>query len=134
MTVHSAAVTNRAASRNLRAVTSEAGLLSLGCGANCLSPGADLPTADRPTMSDDHEHIAEGLREFIVGHYPRAAEISVSVDDALLESGVIDSLGILQLVNFIEDSFGILIAEEDFDPENFTSITTISRFIARKQG
>lgn len=85
-------------------------------------------------MSNDNDATVAKLVEFCVASYPRAREIDLTPDHALLEEGIVDSLGILRLVNFIEDTFGILIAEEDFDPENFTSIRTISRFVERKQG
>lgn len=73
------------------------------------------------------------LLDFILANYPRAGAISLTVDDPLLESGVIDSLGILRLVNFIEDHFGVMVAEDDLDPDNFTSVATIVEFVKRKR-
>jgi acyl carrier protein len=54
------------------------------------------------------------------------------VDDAddLVETGVVDSLGIFQLVAFLEERFGIAIADEDITPENFGSIVAIDRLVA----
>ena len=84
-------------------------------------------------MPEDRHRTVESLTEFIVSQYPRAEEISLSADDPLLENGIVDSLGLLKLVNFIEDTFGIFVSEDDLDPENFTSINTISQFIERKR-
>ena len=53
--------------------------------------------------------------------------------DDLIESGVIDSLGILKLLEFLESKFSIHIADEELIPENFQSIESIESFISRKK-
>lgn len=85
-------------------------------------------------MSEAAESHRVELLDFILANYPRAGAMSLTVDDPLLESGVIDSLGILRLVNFIEDSFGVMVSEDDLDPDNFTSVATIAEFVGRKRG
>ena len=56
------------------------------------------------------------------------------VDYPLLAREVLDSMGIFQLVAFLEHDFGILIDDEDLVPENFESIGSIARFVGAKQG
>lgn len=51
---------------------------------------------------------------------------------SFLETGVIDSMNVLELVVFIEENFGITVEDSDFTPDNFDSIDKISDFIARK--
>jgi len=49
----------------------------------------------------------------------------------LLESGVIDSLGVLDLVNFLQQEFSVLVDDEDLTPDNFKSIESMAVFVER---
>ena len=51
-------------------------------------------------------------------------------DDDLIDSGVVDSLGIFQLVAFLEERFGIKIGDEEITPENFGTVAAIDRLVA----
>lgn len=53
-------------------------------------------------------------------------------EDSLLEKGVIDSAGMLDLVNFIETEYSIKIDDDDLMPENFDSLNAIQNFVTRK--
>lgn len=53
-------------------------------------------------------------------------------DDSLVEEGVIDSTGILELIEFIESHFGIDISETETVPENLGSISSITKFVVNK--
>ncbi len=53
-------------------------------------------------------------------------------EDLLVESGIIDSLGIMTLLSFIEEKFSIQIPSEDLMPENFASISAITALIERQ--
>ena len=53
-------------------------------------------------------------------------------DDSFLENGIIDSTGVLELVTFTEEEFGIHIDDEEMVPDNLDSINNISRFIVGK--
>jgi acyl carrier protein len=55
----------------------------------------------------------------------------LSDDDQLIEMGIIDSLGIMTLLVFLEERFSIQISGDDLVPENFGSITAISDLIDR---
>ena len=59
--------------------------------------------------------------------------IAVTEDTLLLESGILDSLGILQLMTFLSESMGIEISDEDFVAENFKTVGSLARFISEKQ-
>ncbi len=50
---------------------------------------------------------------------------------SLIENGVLDSLGIIRLIQFIEDRFFLSIEDEDIVPENFENMECISQFIRR---
>lgn len=53
-------------------------------------------------------------------------------EDSLLEKGIVDSAGMLDLVGFIEDEYSIKIDEDELMPENFDSLKAIQDFITRK--
>lgn len=56
----------------------------------------------------------------------------MSITDPLLESGVVDSMGILEIVTFIESDFSIQLTDEEVLADTFQSIETISELIATK--
>ena len=54
-------------------------------------------------------------------------------DDRLLERGVVDSMGVVEMIAYIEEQFGIEAAEEEISEANFGSLTSIARFVVEKQ-
>jgi acyl carrier protein len=58
--------------------------------------------------------------------------IGLSEEDSLLETGVIDSTGVLELVAFIEETYGIKVEDEEIVPENLDSISNITSYIGGK--
>lgn len=54
-------------------------------------------------------------------------------DSSLLDSGIIDSTGVLELIAFVEDKFGISVADDEMIPENLDSIENLAKFISRRQ-
>jgi len=54
-------------------------------------------------------------------------------DDSFIETGIIDSTGILQLVEFVEQEFGFKVQDEDLIPENLDSINRLVAFVERKK-
>ena len=77
--------------------------------------------------------IEEQIRKFIVTRFPRAQQNLPGNDTSLLGHGVIDSLGILDVVTFLEQEFLISVADEDLLPQNFQSIAHISIFVQQKR-
>lgn len=62
-----------------------------------------------------------------------ADEASIDHDHDLLTSGIIDSMGVMELVGFVEGTFGIAVDDQDILPENFRSVSAIAQYVARKQ-
>ena len=73
------------------------------------------------------------IRHFILNQFPLARQRAIGDEDPLLRTGILDSLGILEVVAFIESEFGILIADEELVPESFESISTMARFVDGKR-
>jgi acyl carrier protein len=55
----------------------------------------------------------------------------LSNDDSLLEKGIIDSTGILEVIMFLETKFGVTVKDSEMLPENFDSVNNIVRFVQR---
>ena len=75
----------------------------------------------------------EKVLEFMCTRFPAARGMSLEDESSLLDSGVIDSLGILDLVAFMEETFGIQASDEDLVPENFDSVSALVRFVESKR-
>lgn len=66
------------------------------------------------------------IKEFIENELMRSKKnMSLQVTDNLLDSGVIDSMGIQILVNYLESNFSISIADKDLTPDNFETVEAI---------
>ena len=80
------------------------------------------------------EKYASEIRAFIVSNFLFGQEGDGFADDqSFLESGVIDSTGLLELVAFIEEQYGISVGDRELVPENLDSLRNISQFVVLKR-
>lgn len=79
------------------------------------------------------ELIGVRLRQYLTEHFPSARRQSIGEEDSLLGNGILDSLGVLDLVGFLEQEFGISVADEDLVPEHFETIRHITAFVEGKR-
>jgi acyl carrier protein len=73
------------------------------------------------------------IRKFIFAKFPLAKKQNLKDGDPLLESGILDSLGVLDLVHFAEQEFSIHIVDEELTPENFQTVDCIADFVLSKK-
>jgi len=79
--------------------------------------------------------IKEKIKGFIVENFLFGSDdSSIGDDDSFLESGIIDSTGVLEVVGFIEDEFGIEVLDEELVPDNFDSLSKLVAYVAKKRG
>lgn len=78
------------------------------------------------------EDIAETIQAFIFQQFPLARKRGIAPGASLIEGGIIDSLGILEIVTFIEQEFSIELTDEEMLAEYFDSIGSLSAFIVTK--
>ena len=79
------------------------------------------------------KHVSTKVREFIKDNFMfRDDRADLANDESLLDAGLIDSTGILELVAFIETEFSIQMADTDIVPENLDSVETIVRYVDGK--
>jgi acyl carrier protein len=82
-----------------------------------------------------HERVEQEIRTFLKDNFPLSTDgVTLESDDSLIEVGVIDSTGVLELIGFIEERYEIAIADEEVLPENLDSIANITRFVSEKTG
>ena len=78
--------------------------------------------------------LTEQIRRFILDNFIVDGDGTLGNEDSLLEQGIIDSTGVLELVAFIEETFHIKVQDEELIPENLDSVNNICRFIQNKSG
>lgn len=61
-------------------------------------------------------------------------DVELRGDTSFLESGIIDSTGVLELVQFLEEKFQVKVEDEDLIPANLDSVDALTRFVENKHG
>ena|SRR6266487_255080 len=78
--------------------------------------------------------VESTLKEFIKENFlARKGKTDISNEETLLDTGLVDSAGIFELMSFVERRFGIEIDDVEIVPENFESINSLAAFIRSKQ-
>ncbi len=72
------------------------------------------------------------VKEFVVENFLYGDGDQLTEETSFLGSGIIDSTGILELVSFLEETYGISINDEELIPENFDSLKNIDKFLHKK--
>ena len=76
---------------------------------------------------------AQEIRSFIIENFLLGNDSGFDNTESLLESGVIDSTGIMHVISFLEERFGITIDDDDLVADNLESVARIASFVERKQ-
>lgn len=77
--------------------------------------------------------VENDIRQFLSDNFPLSAEgFSLGAGDSLIEAGVIDSTGVLELIEFIESRYEITIPDVDVLPENLDSVEAITRYVVAR--
>jgi acyl carrier protein len=77
--------------------------------------------------------IEDRVRDFVLKQFPLARKNGLKSDERWLESGLIDSLGILDLVHFLEEDLKVHVTDEELLPDNFQSLQAVADFVRNKQ-
>lgn len=75
------------------------------------------------------EQVVGKVRNYIVDNFLFGDGTGLSNSQSLLEAGALDSTGVIELVAFLEEAFGIAIRDHDLVPDNLDSIDRIARFV-----
>lgn len=79
--------------------------------------------------------VATDIRQFIISTFLFGDEARMPTDtDSLLETGTIDSTGILELIEFLESEYLFSVADSETVPENLGSVANLVRYVGEKAG
>jgi len=76
--------------------------------------------------------VQERIRNYLLTKFPAARRNHVDSETALFEGGILDSLGVLDVVSFLEAEFSIAINDDELVPENFHNVRTLAAFVQTK--
>ncbi len=80
------------------------------------------------------ETIQAQVRQFVIENFLFGrSDLTLASDTSFLESRIIDSTGVLELVSYLEGTYGIEITEEEMDPANLDSLDRIVAFVSKKR-
>lgn len=77
--------------------------------------------------------VEEKIRSYVADNFLFGDTSQLNANDSFLDRGIIDSTGILEIVLFLEEEFGIKVADHEMLPENLDSIANIVRYVERSR-
>jgi len=77
--------------------------------------------------------LANSLRQFISENFLFGVPTEFSDDDSLLDRGIVDSTGVLELIMYLETTYEITVEDDELVPVNLDSIANLAQFISRKR-
>ncbi|HXT39202.1 MAG TPA: acyl carrier protein [Candidatus Angelobacter sp.] len=86
------------------------------------------------TNKTDTQQIEQPIREFIANNLLYSPDGFAYPDDAsFLRESIVDSLGVVELVEFVQKNFRVKVSQHDVTPDNFDSVAKLAAFVRRKQ-
>jgi acyl carrier protein len=79
--------------------------------------------------------MQDTIRQFVVENFLAGKnDPGLKNEDSLLEARIIDSTGVMELLEFIEDKWGISVDDSELTPDNFDSVSRVATFVQLKLG
>jgi acyl carrier protein len=72
------------------------------------------------------------VREFVIRNFIFEDDGSLTPEISFLDNGIIDSTGVLELITFVEETYGIKVDDHEIVPENLDSIRNVTAFVERR--
>ena len=72
------------------------------------------------------------IREFVVDNFLFGDDSELTEDTSFLETGIVDSTGILEIVSFLEGNYNITVEDEELLPENLDNLQNINQYLIKK--
>lgn len=85
------------------------------------------------TGSEAAGDIAQRVRAFLVDSFLLGDDDGFSNGESLLDSGIVDSTGVMEVVSFLEESFAIAVDDDELVAENLDSVDRLAAFVQRKR-
>lgn len=86
----------------------------------------------KPVNLEGVMNLSKDVREFIVSNFLFGDGANLQDDTSLLDSGTVDSTGVLELIMFLEEKYNLKIDPDEVIPDNLDSINRIVRFLTEK--
>jgi len=80
------------------------------------------------------ESLRTDIRAFIAKNFLFGKDDGLADDASFLEQGIVDSTGVLELVAFIQEQYGVKVEDNELIPDNLDSVGAIAEFVIRKKG
>lgn len=79
------------------------------------------------------ETVEHRIREFIRETFPSTLEDNLPAEQSLFEAGILDSIGVLSLVTWLEQEFEFIVDDDDVVPENIDGVARLVRYVQTKR-
>lgn len=81
----------------------------------------------------EKDGIKKAIKEFIIRNYLKPVrEVSLGDDESFLKRSILDSIGVIELANFLQKTYSIRVKPADIVPENFDTINNLEKYVAGK--
>ena len=91
-------------------------------------------TETATTQTDGNtDEIAQRVRAFLVDTFLLGDDDGFGNGESLLDSGIVDSTGVMEVVAFLEESFAITVDDDELVADNLDSVERLAAFVARKR-
>ncbi len=78
--------------------------------------------------------LREQVRQFIISNFYVSDPAALADDASLLDAGIVDSTGVLEIITFIETTFSLAVEDQEMLPENLDAVSNIVKFVQKKTG
>ena len=77
--------------------------------------------------------LKEQIKSYIAENFLFSSNgFDMDEDESFLEAGVVDSLGVVELVSFVEETYNFEVPDDDIVPDNFDSVDNLAAYISRR--
>lgn len=83
-------------------------------------------------MNMNTEIVKSQVRQYVMDNFLMGAGAKIADDESFMGSHVIDSVGVLELIAFLEERFRIKVEDHEMVPDNLDSLNGVGRYLARK--
>lgn len=79
------------------------------------------------------QDVKNVVRQFILDNFAMGGGVAIGDDASFIDGHILDSTGFIELITFIEETYGVTVEESEMVPENFDSLANIEGYLARKR-
>ena len=79
------------------------------------------------------EDPKEIIRKFLLDNFMMGGDVEIGDDTSFMENHILDSTGFIELITYIEETFHVVVDDEEMLPENFDSLVNIAGYLAGKR-